>query len=70
MLGTSIDEAEVACERLRRTVEADVFETTQGDPLKITLSIGIVQCSEDDVGSTAANRTGESANIGGKKWWT
>ncbi|MEX0825110.1 MAG: GGDEF domain-containing protein [Pirellulaceae bacterium] len=45
---TSLANARIACERLRQRVESTIFETTSGHPLRITLSIGIVEFGGDD----------------------
>jgi len=50
---TSLPNARIACERLRQRVESDVFRTTSGEPLKITLSVGIVEFGAEDKDSAA-----------------
>jgi diguanylate cyclase (GGDEF)-like protein len=42
MPGTSLESAAVVCERIRSTIEAMPFESTTGQSLHVTLSIGVV----------------------------
>ena len=46
---TPLDEAQGACERLRERVAAQVFQG-DGEPLRITISMGLAEVHDDDMG--------------------
>ena len=43
MPSTGLEAATIVCERIRSTIESMPFETTAGESMKITLSIGLVE---------------------------
>lgn len=45
MPGTELAAAKMACERIRETIDSTAFQTTSGNPLKVTLSIGVVEAN-------------------------
>lgn len=45
LTNTSLEQARIVLERLRRTVEGEIFESTTGTELTVTVSIGAVECS-------------------------
>jgi two-component system, cell cycle response regulator len=53
MPDTSPDAACAVLERLRLSVEAAPFTSTSGEPVPVTLSIGIAACAEHDTGPAA-----------------
>ncbi len=44
LTNTSLEQARIVLERLRRTVEGEVFQSTGGEQLTVTVSIGAVEC--------------------------
>ncbi|QDS95781.1 Response regulator PleD [Roseimaritima multifibrata] len=46
--GTSLEDALVVCKRLRAATAGTVFDSTAGDPLRLTISVGVVECVPAD----------------------
>lgn len=54
--GAGLDSARIVLERVRAAVAAKPFETTQGEPLPITVSIGCAELVEGDSMATLVER--------------
>lgn len=51
---TELDDAVSVCERLRSLVAQTPITSTTGEPLRVTLSIGVIRCGPDDDSPDAA----------------
>jgi diguanylate cyclase (GGDEF)-like protein len=49
MHDTSAEQAAIACERLRVMVAQETFRTTSAESICVTLSVGIAECSSNDL---------------------